>query len=111
MIVWTRSAVNDLDALRTIAELDPRSRGARRVIEAVSLLETTAHLGRPGRVKGTRELVLSGRDLPFLAQSPIAADNRARAAASANVSCATCAPACVKATCASDSSMTLPAPA
>jgi hypothetical protein len=42
MIVWTRSAVNDLDALRTIAELDPRSRGARRVIEAVSLLETTA---------------------------------------------------------------------
>ena len=58
MIVWTRAAVNDLDALRTIAELDPRSRGARRVIEAVSLLETTAHLGRPGRVKSTRELVL-----------------------------------------------------
>ncbi len=64
MIVWTRSAVNDLDALRTIAELDPRSRGARRVIEAVSLLETTAHLGRPGRVKGTRELVLV--DVPYL---------------------------------------------
>lgn len=64
MIVWTRSAVNDLDALRTIAELDPRSRAARRVIEAVSLLETTAHLGRPGRVKGTRELVLV--DVPYI---------------------------------------------
>jgi plasmid stabilization system protein ParE len=64
MIVWTRSAVNDLDALRTLAELDPRSRGARRVIEAVSLLETTSHLGRPGRVKGTRELVLV--DVPYV---------------------------------------------
>jgi plasmid stabilization system protein ParE len=64
MIVWTRAAVNDLDALRTIAELDPRSRGARGVIEAVSLLETTAHLGRPGRVKGTRELVLV--DVPYI---------------------------------------------
>jgi plasmid stabilization system protein ParE len=64
MIVWTRSAVNDLDALRTIAELDPRSRGARRVIEAVSFLEMTAHLGRPGRVKGTRELVLV--DVPYI---------------------------------------------
>ncbi|MDP3499855.1 MAG: type II toxin-antitoxin system RelE/ParE family toxin [Myxococcales bacterium] len=64
MIVWTRSAVNDLDALRTIAELAPRSRGARRVIEAVSLLEKTAHLGRPGRVKGTRELVLV--DVPYI---------------------------------------------
>jgi len=53
MIVWARSAVNDLDALRTIAEL-----------EAVSRLETTAHLGRAGRVKGTRELVLV--DVPYI---------------------------------------------
>lgn len=64
MIVWARSAVNDLEALRTIAEVDPRSRAARRVIAAVSRLETTTHLGRPGRVKGTRELVLV--DVPYI---------------------------------------------
>lgn len=65
MIVWTSLAVSDVEALRGIElELGRASKAARRVLEAVELLETSPHLGRPGRVKGTRELVLV--DVPYI---------------------------------------------
>ena len=62
-IVWSPEAIGDLLALRAyIAEDDPAA--ARRVAERiVSLVETlladNPAIGRPGRVSGTRELVVT----------------------------------------------------
>lgn len=66
-VVWTRPAREQLAeilaylgernaaaAARVVAEIDAR----------ISQLEMYPHLGRPGRIEGTRELVLA--DLPYL---------------------------------------------
>jgi toxin ParE1/3/4 len=61
-IVWSPEAIQDLISLRAyIAEESPA--GARRVVlrilQAVEhLLPDNPHIGRPGRVSGTRELVI-----------------------------------------------------
>jgi len=62
-VVWSRRAINHLIALRDyIAEDNPRSAAsvARRILNAVELLTTQPQIGRPGRITGTRELVVPG---------------------------------------------------
>ncbi|MBI2067187.1 MAG: type II toxin-antitoxin system RelE/ParE family toxin [Deltaproteobacteria bacterium] len=66
-IIWTKLAVQDLQQVRDYIETD-RVDAADTVIEkiakAVENLDSYQNLGRPGRVKGTRELVVVGT--PFL---------------------------------------------
>ena len=61
--VWSPEAIDDLAALRAyIAKDDPAAaqRVALRIVESVEmLLSENPDVGRPGRVPGTRELVIS----------------------------------------------------
>ena len=62
-IVWTRRAIRHLVSLREYIEKDSEQNAAlvaRRVLEAVDLLQTQPYMGRPGRVLGNRELVAPG---------------------------------------------------
>ncbi|MHB8747496.1 MAG: type II toxin-antitoxin system RelE/ParE family toxin [Gammaproteobacteria bacterium] len=64
---WTPSALRDLDdAGEYIAQdnLQAAAEMGRRALEAVEYLNQHPALGRLGRVRGTRELVVSGT--PFL---------------------------------------------
>ena len=66
-IKWTRQALNNLDAtVKHIAEDKPASaqKIAQKIWDSVQLLAQQPGMGRPGRVNGTRELVISG--LPFI---------------------------------------------
>jgi toxin ParE1/3/4 len=66
-LVWSRRAVAHLAALRQYIERDNPSaaRGvAEQIPRAVEILQTQPHMGRAGRVLGTRELVVPGT--PFL---------------------------------------------
>jgi len=60
-ILWSPEAIRDLISLRAhIAEESPA--GARRIVlrilhDVENLLPDNPHMGRPGRVSGTRELV------------------------------------------------------
>lgn len=62
-IVWLKSAVRDIDGIECYVEQDSPA-GARRmeqrIKEAVALLGPHPHMGRPGRVPETRELVVAG---------------------------------------------------
>ena len=65
---WTTDAADDLERICDyIAESRPESarRVAQSVVERIGTLETFPHLGRPGRVQGTREIGCS--PLPFVA--------------------------------------------
>jgi len=60
-IVWSAPAINDLEAIQQY--IYPRNPQAAqnmvgRIFEAVLILETMPHTGRPGRISGTRELVI-----------------------------------------------------
>jgi toxin ParE1/3/4 len=61
-IVWSPEAIRDLAALRAyIAEDDPAAaqKVVLRIIEIVEqALPSNPQIGRPGRVPGTRELVI-----------------------------------------------------
>ena len=66
-IKWVRLALNDLDeAGEFIAQDNPKaaSRVLKRIWDAVHMLADHPHAGRPGRVPGTRELVIT--DTPFI---------------------------------------------
>lgn len=66
-ILWTLLALKDLDQLwGYIAEANPdAAQGVlKKIEEAVHSLRSYQNLGRPGRVKGTRELVIVGT--PYL---------------------------------------------
>ena len=66
-IVWSHTARRDLAALRDyIAEHDPAAarRTAEAILQAAVQLAEFPASGRPGRLPGTRELVLSG--LPYI---------------------------------------------
>jgi toxin ParE1/3/4 len=59
---WLKKALRNLDEdLTYIASDDPEAARIvlRRIMESVSLLSTQPSLGRPGRVPGTRELLVS----------------------------------------------------
>lgn len=66
-IRWTRRALRRLDQIAAhIAHDNPdaAARTVARIALAVSLLSDHPAMGRPGRVKGTRELVLA--DIPYI---------------------------------------------
>jgi toxin ParE1/3/4 len=66
-ILWLRAALVNLDqAAAFIAKDNPRAAIAAlsRIQAAVALLADFPHLGRPGRVESTRELVVDGT--PFV---------------------------------------------
>jgi toxin ParE1/3/4 len=62
-VVWSRRAIRHLVAIRTYIEKDSEGNAAvvaRRILDAIEILQTQPHMGRPGRLPGTRELVVSG---------------------------------------------------
>ncbi|MBI4908611.1 MAG: type II toxin-antitoxin system RelE/ParE family toxin [Acidobacteria bacterium] len=62
-IIWSRRAIRHLVALRHhIAKDSPDNAAlvADRILKSVDLLTTQPQVGRPGRVPGTRELIISG---------------------------------------------------
>jgi toxin ParE1/3/4 len=66
-VSWTPSALGDLDSSREyIKKRNGKAalRMGRRLEEAVLELKTFPNLGRPGRLRGTREVVVSGT--PFV---------------------------------------------
>jgi toxin ParE1/3/4 len=59
--VWSPRAIRHLAALRRHIEKDSEQNAAlvaERILRAVDLLATQPEMGRPGRVLGTRELVV-----------------------------------------------------
>lgn len=62
-VIWSVRAIRHLTALRAYIAKDSE-RGAattaRRILDAITLLATQPSLGRPGRLPGTRELVVPG---------------------------------------------------
>lgn len=67
LIRWLLHAVRDLESIHAyIADDNPQAARDEidRILEAVSRLEANPGMGRPGRVPGTRELVVS--DTPYL---------------------------------------------
>ena len=62
-IIWSPRALAHLTALRDyIARDNPGSAAAvaARILENVEVLSRHPEIGRPGRISGTRELVVSG---------------------------------------------------
>ena len=62
-LLWFSLAVDDLQELREyIARDNPEAArdAASRILEAASVLEKQPAIGRPGRVPGTREMIVSG---------------------------------------------------
>ncbi len=74
-IRWTRSALADLEAIGDFVARDNPT-AARRLVEqiaaSVGALSDHPHLGRPGRITGTRELVV--RDTPYIAPYRVRGD-------------------------------------
>ena len=63
IVRWLRRALHNLDELAEyISQDNPEaaSRTVQRLGEAVRRLSTYPKMGRPGRIQGTRELVVSG---------------------------------------------------
>ncbi len=66
-VTWSRRAIRNLVALRAYIEKDSEQSAARvasRILKAVELLQTQPEVGRPGRLIGTRELVVP--DTPYI---------------------------------------------
>ena len=66
--IWSPEAVDDLAALRAFIELDDPAAARRVALHIVQNVETllpaNPKMGRPGRVPGTRELVIP--NTPFI---------------------------------------------
>jgi toxin ParE1/3/4 len=66
-VIWTRPALRALEAIGDyIGAEDPAAaeRTVRRIRERVDALGDHPHMGRPGRIADTRELVVPGT--PFI---------------------------------------------
>lgn len=64
---WTPAADRDLDSVEQFISRDNPSAAIETVLEIIRLVEMLAEhpgIGRPGRVHGTRELVIAG--LPYV---------------------------------------------
>ena len=60
-VVWSRRAIQHLVSLRNFIAKDSEQNAglvAKRILDSVELLQTQPDMGRPGRVLGTRELVV-----------------------------------------------------
>jgi len=60
-VIWSRRAIRHLVHLREYIEMDSEQNAAlvaKRILEAVDLLQAHPEMGRPGRALGTRELVV-----------------------------------------------------
>jgi len=60
-VVWTRPALRELDAIgEYIARQSTAAaeRTVRRILEETERLADHPHIGRPGRIAGTRELIV-----------------------------------------------------
>ncbi|MGJ0534101.1 type II toxin-antitoxin system RelE/ParE family toxin [Methylocystis sp.] len=61
-IIWSPEAIDDLAALRAYISRDNPSAARRIALHLLEMVETTLaenpHIGRPGRVPGTREFVI-----------------------------------------------------
>jgi toxin ParE1/3/4 len=74
-VEWSPQALNDLKEIYgRIAPDNPKAaRGLHaRILSCVSLLLTSPYMGRPGRVAGTREMVVAGT--PYIVPYRIAQD-------------------------------------
>jgi toxin ParE1/3/4 len=61
--VWSPRAIRHLTAIREYIEKGSDGNAAliaRRILDAIEILQTQPQMGRPGRLAGTRELVVSG---------------------------------------------------
>jgi len=68
LVRWTKGAIKNLDEVESYIARDKPGAAVEtvlKVIDAVGLLADNPSLGRPGRVAGTRELVIHGT--PFIA--------------------------------------------
>ncbi|MDF1631399.1 type II toxin-antitoxin system RelE/ParE family toxin [Mycoplana sp. MJR14] len=66
-IRWTLRALRRLDEIGAYIEKDNPDAAARvvaRIVTAVDMLAEVPASGRPGRIKGTREIVLA--DIPYI---------------------------------------------
>jgi len=66
-VVWSRRAIRHLAHLREYIANDSEQNAAilaARILKAIALLQTHPEIGRPGRVLGTRELVVP--DTPYV---------------------------------------------
>jgi toxin ParE1/3/4 len=66
-VVWSRRAIRHLEALREHIATGSEQNAvliARRILKAVALVQIQPDMGRPGRVLGTRELVVP--DTPYI---------------------------------------------
>lgn len=62
LVTWLRKALRNLDDEATYIATDDAAAAClvvKRVLEAVSVLAEQPGLGRPGRVHGTRELIVA----------------------------------------------------
>lgn len=60
-VVWSRRAIRHLVSLREFIAKDSEQNAtlvAERILDAIDRLQSHPHMGRPGRVLGTRELVV-----------------------------------------------------
>jgi toxin ParE1/3/4 len=60
-VVWSRRAIRQLVSLREYIGKDSEQNAvlvADRILKAVELLQTQPGMGSPGRISGTRELVV-----------------------------------------------------
>ncbi len=60
-VKWTRTALRNLDAEASYVALDDPTAASRmvsRIVDSVAALSTHPAMGQPGRVPGTRELVV-----------------------------------------------------
>jgi len=62
-VVWSPRAIRHLTAIRAFIEKDSEAGAIGiviRVLDGIDVLATQPNMGRPGRLPGTRELVVSG---------------------------------------------------
>ena len=60
-IVWSQQALDELESLRAYIAKDSPKAARQVALAVIALIETlpdNPHIGRPGRVPGTRELVV-----------------------------------------------------
>lgn len=66
-IIWSDLALDDLESLRAFMSKDSPKAARKTALAILALIETlpdAPHIGRPGRIPGTRELVVP--NTPFI---------------------------------------------